>query len=185
MENNENHPRELFADFTFVDNYSNTPTSRRHSTSPTLFHSEKFYDRHFEDKIMVNRCSIPLTFTIPFSTMQLYILKVCHDSLLLLPSAHQKQKRKSVMFPLTIQDQNSNKSGDQSIYSGTIHFSPIFDSNSERSLAEDRMINKMTGEKMKTDEYHAYCLINPDRPKRHPSLNKLAEIFLTQLSQKV
>lgn len=119
--------------------------------------------------------------------MQLNIFKVCHehDSLLLLPSSHQKQKRKSVMFPLTIQDQNSRKSR-ESIYSGTIHFSQIFDSNSERGLVEeDRMINKMTGEKMKTDEYHVYCLINPDRPKRHPSLNKLAEIFLTQLSQKL
>ena len=183
MENSENHPRELFADFTFIDNYSNTPTSRRHSTSPTLFQSEKFYDRHFEDNIMVNRCSVP--FPISFSTMQLDIFQECNDSLLLLPSSHQKQKRKSVMFPLTIQDQNSGKIGEPSTYSGTIHFTPISSSNSERSLADDRMVNKMTGEIMKTDEYHVYCLINPDRPKRHPSLNKLAEIFLTQLSQKL
>ena len=87
------------------------------------------------------------------------------------------------MFPLTIQDQNSKT---PSIYSGNLHFSPIFDSQSESSLGEeDKMMNKMTGEKMKTDEYHVYCLINPDgRKKRQPSLNKLAEIFLSQLTQK-
>ena len=55
-EDSKNHPREMFTDLTYadlVDRYGNTP-SRRHSTSPTLFHSEKFSDGHFEDNIMVN-----------------------------------------------------------------------------------------------------------------------------------
>ena len=95
-----------------------------------------------------------------------------NDNPLLLPGYHQKQKRKSVMFPLTIQDQNSSKS----VYSGTLHFAPISHnySDSESSLTtDDKMMNKMTGERMTTDEYHVYCLINPICQKRHPSLKKI------------
>ena len=115
-------------------------------------------------------------------------LKVCsNDNPLLLPGYHQKQKRKSVMFPLTIQDQTSTKSGAESVYSGALHFAPINNNHSasESSLTNDKMMNKMTGERMKTDEYHVYCLINPICQKRHPSLKKLADIFLSQFLQKL
>ena len=89
------------------------------------------------------------------------------------------------MFPLTIQDQNSSEHGSQSLYSGTLHFSPIFHSDSECSPEEDKMVNKKTGEKMKTDEYLVYCLINPDCQKRPTSLKKLAEKFLAKFLQKL
>ena len=98
-----------------------------------------------------------------------------NDNPLLLPGYHQKQKRKSVMFPLTIQDQTSTKSGAESVYSGALHFAPINNNHSasESSLTNDKMMNKMTGERMKTDEYHVHCLINPICQKRHPSLKKI------------
>ena len=183
MEDSKHHQREMFTDLAFVDQYGNGNTpSRRHSTSPTFYHSERFYDGHFEDNLLVIKSSSSNL------TNKFNVFKACsNENLLLLPGYHQKQKRKSVMFPLTIQDQNSSRNGAESVYSGTLHFSPISrnHSDSESSLTEDKMMNKMTGEIMKTDEYHVYCLINPICQKRHPSLKKLADIFLSQFLQKL
>ena len=169
MEGNKDY-RDIHVDLKFVDHYG-TP-SRRHSTSPTSFYSEGILDGHLVNILIIKLWKHD------------DILKACSsDNLLLLPSFYQKQKRKSVMFP--IQDRTSRKDGSQSVFSGTLHFSTSLISVCDTRLAEDKMMNKMTGDKMNIDEYHVYCLINPECRKRQPSLKKLAEIFLSQLSLKV